>query len=174
MKRKLQIPKWSKSYPWPLIKETASLFGVDPGLIAALIRQESNGNPWVCRYEPRWIYTLRVSEFASQTGQSYETERVQQSTSWGYMQIMGAVSRELGFKEPLAKLIDPDQNIYYGTKKLKECLKRYPSFPSAVSAYNAGTVLQDLSGRYSNQPYVDNVMRYYSDTVSEEAEELDL
>ena len=83
------------------------------------------------------------------------------ATSWGPMQVMGAVAWELGFRGHFVDLCDTRTGIEYGCKKLKELMLKYNSMEDAVSAYNAGRPAKTKGGLYINEQYVDGVMKYY-------------
>lgn len=148
-----------------LIQSTASSFGISWRLVYAIVRAESNFEPLACRYEPGWNKNWLVTPdvFAKSLGQSIQTEIVQQSTSFGLMQVMGAVARELGYKEHLVGLCDPETGLHYGCKKLAQLVKKYPSLNDAVAAYNAGSPRRQPNGLYTNQGYVDKIAQYIKD-----------
>lgn len=131
--------------------------GVDPDLVKAIICKESAGNPWAVRYEPNWKYFTEVQNHALKTRISLDTERTCQAMSWGLMQIMGSVARELLYEGDLTKLLQEDLNIKYGAKKLRILLKKYAKPNDAIAAYNAGIPKFMTNGKYFNQPYVDGV-----------------
>ena len=110
---------WRLSFPMPylrLIDKYAGQAGLDPFLVAALIRQESEFNP----------------------------KAISASKAVGLMQIMPSVGRELARKAPLrrfraSQLTSPDINIRLGTfyfrRLLDSCEGR---IEDALAAYNAG------------------------------------
>jgi soluble lytic murein transglycosylase-like protein len=108
--------------------------GLDPALVAAVIEQESGWNPWAVRYEPgfyrRYVQAMTLSD----------TEETMRSTSFGLMQCMGQVARELGFKgKYLTELCDPDINLRIGCKHLKNKLDRaHGDLRKALLAWNGG------------------------------------
>ena len=139
-----------------LAREAGEAQGVPPELILAVIRAESGGDPAAIRFEPNWGYHLDYRTH-SRTCSSF-TERSQQATSWGLMQVMGTVARERGFDGPfLSALTDPALGVWYGTAQLARCIKRYDDVEDALAAYNAGTARRDQDGRLVNQYYVDRV-----------------
>ena len=144
-----------------IINSEAAKFYLDPQLVTAIIMKESSGNPFVCRYEPKWKYAFECKGFAYILGYgcTEETERLGQMTSWGLMQVMGTVARELGFRGWFSQLCDPAIGINYGCKKLRKIADRYASTDDIISAYNAGSAIKNASGFYSNQSYVDEVFK---------------
>jgi len=142
------------------IIEAANKHGLDPLLIQAIVSVESAGNPWVCRYEPLFRYLYFPREHADRLNQSVETETNQQMTSWGLMQLMGAVARELGFTEPLAKLSDLQTGLEWSCKKLKTLKERWGEDEiRMIASWNAGSPRKTPGGLYVNQTYVDKVWR---------------
>lgn len=115
-----------------LIKSSAAKWGIDPELVAAMIMQESAGNCWAMRYEPNFFrkylqdkpLSLLGGYVPSETKATRITERMLRSCSFGLMQVMGQVARELGFSDDnLTRLLDPEINLYWGTFKLNSLLK---------------------------------------------------
>lgn len=141
-----------------LISEIAIPEKCDPLLVQALITIESAGNPWAARFEPSYGYLSFPREHAEKLGLSYDTEVCHQQTSWGLMQIMGGVARELGYKYMLTQLCDPSVGLYWACKKLRTLEIQYGGDePRMVAAYNAGSVRKTVGGLMVNQRYVDKV-----------------
>jgi soluble lytic murein transglycosylase-like protein len=139
---------------------------VEQALVHAIIQTESAGNPWSIRYEPnmKWVSLEDAGRFAKDLHISLDTELMCQRTSWGLMQVMGVVARELDWSEELTKLLEPEIRIMYGCKQLrriKEWNKSY-SFDDVIAAYNAGSARVTSAGHYQNQAYVDKVKAYYN------------
>lgn len=115
------------------------------GILRAMAVQESGLNPWAGRFERAFQEHYINSRMRSDLpglwprGVSEETERVWRSTSWGLLQVMGQVARELGFVGPfLSQLTDPETGIEFGARQLAAKLKKYPVLADALSAYNSG------------------------------------
>lgn len=139
--------------------DVCARFGVDPKVIAALVTVESTWNPWVCRLEPSYAYTVRVRDFAEMHRQTHTTELWHQRTSWGLLQVMGGTARDLGFSDCLTMLTSPAVGLEYGIRYFLTKQARYPELEDQIAAYNAGSARKDpLSKRYSNQAYVDKVL----------------
>lgn len=89
--------------------------GLDPALVAALIRQESNFNP----------------QATSPAG------------ARGLMQLMPAVGQQLAAEKGIGPwnpdlLYDPAVSIRLGTAHLSTLVRKYPELVKALAAYNAG------------------------------------
>ena len=147
----------------PLARE----FDVPLALILGVIQVESAGHPYATRFEPgyRWCWDVRrrrpltvrradlghagaPSGFAAPdaaTAGYYSTaatEYTQQRTSWGLMQVMGAVAREHGYTGPLPELCDPAHGIEYGVRHLARLRDRFYArhgWAGVVDAYNDGS-----------------------------------
>lgn len=144
----------------------AKQFGVDPDLVIAIMTEESSIAWPRCssRFEPNFQYLYQPDAFAVRNGVTVETERAQQSMSWGPMHVMGGSARELGFNDPLPLLFQPDIGIEYGCRKLKKLSETYELEAAVIASYNAGSPRKKiLSGQatpaaeYVNQRYVDSV-----------------
>ncbi|MDQ3996765.1 MAG: lytic transglycosylase domain-containing protein, partial [Gemmatimonadota bacterium] len=116
-----------------LVRAEAKARQVDPALVAALIRQESN-------FEPRAVSRVGAA---------------------GLMQIMPEVGRKLatahGFttwKDPLLR--QPEVNVQLGTAHLATLLRQYRDVGHALAAYNAGSgrVARWLTKRGTEDPEV--------------------
>lgn len=151
---KLSTDENIKNLPWGEIFTYADQYNLKRNWVAAVIMIESGGDTWALRYEPNWKYQKDTASYARKARISLETERVCQACSWGLMQVMGEVARELGFEGDLTELNNPAIGIAFGTKKLAQQMKRYGKIEDAVSAYNAGSVRKTHDGYYTNQDYV--------------------
>lgn len=128
----------------------AKSHGLDPVLVCAVVEQESNWVPWAIRYEPafykRYVQPLGLSD----------TESFARSFSWGLMQLMGQVSRELGFNGHLASLCDPAVGLEWGCRHLANKLKDVNGdVHMALQRWNGG----------GNPDYADQVMARMSKYV---------
>ena len=157
-----------KSYI-PLIKEVAARHGLDPDLVAGIVLTESAGNAWAIRQEPtyKWLFQPEKSK---PRGSTLETELVMQKTSWGLMQIMGAVAREYGFRGWMPELCLPETNLEYGCTHVAVQMKRYKGdVDSALAAYNAGAARKNEDGTFRNQHYVDtarkNMQKFWAEAA---------
>ena len=149
---------------WPLIQETAKRYKLDPNLVGAIVLAESNGYTYAVRFEPH-VYDRQtyINLNASRPKIcSKGTDRALQSMSFGLMQVMGFNAREAGFKGWLTELCDPAIGLDQGCSHLAGLLKRWPKTEDAVSAYNQGSPRKN-NNHYTNQAYVDKVMKNYRD-----------
>lgn len=125
-----------------IIEMIANKYQLSPELLAAVIMQESSGNPYAVRFEPAFM-TRYVDKTKGQqnltSSADWETERICRSTSWGLMQIMGLVARERGYtKHFLSELSDPMDNIEFATKHLSQLIARSGNEIRGLLAYNGG------------------------------------
>jgi len=137
-----------------LIKSAASRRSLPWELVYAICQAESSLNPSAIRHEPRYRWLVGDNETMS------PTERHEQMTSWGLMQVMGAVARELGHTGPLSDLLDPPTGLFYGCLHLRRFRAKYDIWPDVIAAYNAGSPRRVAGqiGPYVNQSYVDKVL----------------
>ena len=145
------------------VKKHAEYFDLDWRLVAASIHVESSGVSAVNRYEPKWRWFVSPNYWARRLKITDKTEFINQSISWGPMQIMGSVARELGYKQNLPALIYPDVGIFYGCKKLYKLKVKYnDDIEDIIAAYNAGAA-RYRGGVLVNFEHVDKVMNHYLD-----------
>ena len=110
---------WRILFPqayWSDIKESAEANGLDPYMVASLIRQESEFNPGA----------------------------VSNKSAYGLMQLLPSVGRSMAREQGIhhfetSQLLDPSTNIRLGTLYLKQTLDKFGGRPEyAFAAYNAG------------------------------------
>jgi len=157
------MSKLTKEHLKDLVKSECKFLGFnDVELIYAIIDVESGWNPFAVRYEPHWRYIVPVSNtMLAKMGITKDTEEQLQKFSWGLMQIMGSVARELNYTEILTKLVIPAENINVGIRKVMALAKKYKNIEDIIASYNAGSP-RKISGKYVNQDYVDKVLvKYY-------------
>lgn len=143
-----------------LIRMRSVANDLDPALITAIVMQETGGNPWLTRFEPEWHYWESPMEWASKLRINSLTERTMQAMSWGPMQIMGSVAREMGFDKELPRLAQSDTALFYSLKKFVAIRQKYPNEHDAIASWNAGSPRKTTDGRYVNQSYVDGVLSF--------------
>ncbi|HTH52751.1 MAG TPA: transglycosylase SLT domain-containing protein [Edaphobacter sp.] len=118
-----QVPElyWQLLFPrpyWSELVTNAEKNGLDPFLVASLIRQESEFNAGA----------------------------VSRAHAYGLMQLLPSVGKSLARKQRMrgfstAQLLNPSVNLQLGTLNLSQVLARYGGQPEyALAAYNAGDV----------------------------------
>ena len=156
--------KWLSKLPLDLISAASVKHGLDAAVVAAIVWHESKGVALKTRAEVRQSqdkYLVNYRDFAERLGISETTEKVAQQHSWGLMQIMGYVARELGHMGYLTELLQPELNLRYGCMKLKKLYQKYGNDGDVISSYNQGGPYRTPGGMYFNQKeYVDVVSKY--------------
>lgn len=138
---------WQLEFPrpyWHELESDSRTNGLDPFLVAALIRQESEFNPGA----------------------------VSRMNAYGLMQLLPSVGKSLARKDgerrfKTSELLDPAVNLRLGTQDLRKSIDRYNGqVEYALAAYNAGDspVHQWMSsGDYKDMPeWVESIP--YSET----------
>ncbi len=115
----IPVAYWRILFPqmyWTDIKADAEKNGLDPYMVASLIRQETEFNPTA----------------------------VSNKSAYGLMQLLPSVGKSLAKQEGIRhfktdELLDPSTNIRLGTLYLKQTLAKFGNQPEyAFAAYNAG------------------------------------
>ena len=115
----IPVAYWRILFPqtyWTDIRAWADRNGLDPYMVAALIRQETEFNPGA----------------------------ISNRNAWGLMQLLPSVGRALARQEGIphfstSELLNPATNIRLGTLYLKQTLEKFGGQPEyAFAAYNAG------------------------------------
>jgi soluble lytic murein transglycosylase-like protein len=140
-----------------LFRSLSIIYNLPLDLIIAIAEQESNYETGACRYEPFWSYLEDPKKWADSLHITLSTETHLQCFSWGLMQIMGSVARELGFSGYLHELAQPELGLAYGCMKLKQLKEHYGNELDVIAAYNQGG-LQKVGDLYKDQNYVDSVV----------------
>lgn len=142
-----------------LIVREATARAIAPNLVEAIVLQESGGDPFAWNPEPPYrylwnvhtrqpfralTYAERASEVPPPDFPSFAGDRDQewwaQQASWGLLQVMGALARELGFAGGyLPQLTDPDLNLRLGCLQIATLLAwSKGDVRQACAAYNGG------------------------------------
>jgi len=104
-----------------LARKAAASQSLDPALVCAVIEQESAWNPWAMRYEPAFFAKYVAGLYTN--NKITASEAYARGFSWGLMQVMGQVAREIGFDGTfLSSLCDPEHNLAIGCKLLRKKL----------------------------------------------------
>ncbi len=131
----LPRPYWEALFPkpyWIDLKKFSSSNGLDPYLVAALIRQESEFNP----------------------------SAVSRANAVGLMQLLPKVGKSVAKQEKLkhfstTQLFTPGVNLQLGTRYFRSMVDKFGGFEYALAAYNAGADrVQDWQGqgKYRDAP----------------------
>ena len=160
----------------------AKRYNLPRQLIAGIILTESGGDLYAYKTEPAYRYlvdittgrpfrSLTPAEIASETApadfphltiSSRDTEWWGQQASWGPMQVMGAVARELGYLQPFPALCSLAYGIDIGCHHLATLRDRFLNrygWRGVAASYNAGIPREVTPGVFTNQEYVDRVAR---------------
>jgi soluble lytic murein transglycosylase len=115
----IPLSYWKILFPqqyWTAIEQYAGKNGLDPYMVASLIRQESEFNPGA----------------------------ISGANAWGLMQLLPSVGKSMAKEEGIhhfneVELLNPETNIRLGTRYLKQTLDHFDGQPAyAFAAYNAG------------------------------------
>ncbi|MGC2498504.1 MAG: transglycosylase SLT domain-containing protein, partial [Acidobacteriaceae bacterium] len=138
----LPIAYWRILFPemyWSDIKADAEKNGLDPYMVASLIRQETEFNPGA----------------------------VSNKSAYGLMQLLPSVGRAMAREEGIhhfetSELLNPATNIRLGTLYLREMLEKFNNQPEyAFAAYNAGddrvTDWQSIGNYHGIDEFVESI-----------------
>lgn len=139
------------------INQLSREFSFDEDFLTAIVLVESNGDINAMRYEPGYPYlynsytssplrfggTQPPANFRGPGYISKETELIGQRTSWGPMQVMGAVAREYGFKKFFPELCSIGLGMDIGCKHLYNLRNRFRlkthELEALATAFNTGS-----------------------------------
>lgn len=162
----------------PEITAAATVNRLDPLIVGGLVSTESQFNPWAWNPEPAYRYLWnertnkpfrvmtpaeRASEFPPSDFKPLlgdaDQEWWAQQASWGLMQVMGSLARELGYTGPyLPMLCDPATNLQYGCRQLGALFTWAAGDANkALAAYNGGKGGNEVPP-YRNQSYATKVL----------------
>lgn len=146
------LARWNEYRP--IIEAAANTHGIPREIICGVISAESGWQPFAMRYEPDFTARYIVPKFPKST----PTFRVLHGSSWGLMQIMGLVARELGYQGSPLRLLQPEIGIDWGCRKLSALARRYGVGRDRLAEYGRRGVLgQDVIAAYNqgNDRWVD-------------------
>ncbi len=130
--KSIPLAYWRILFPeayWDTIKAESAKNGLDPYLVASLIRQESEFNP----------------------------SAISKANAYGLMQLLPSVGKQMAREEGLGnieprQLLDPLLNIRLGVRYLRETMEKFGRVPEyALAAYNAGD--NRVTDWQANGPY---------------------
>jgi len=128
-------------------------------LVLAIIKIESDFNPKAARFEKQYTYYCKDEEFSKIQRITLDTERAFQKTSWGPMQIMGGTARWVGYCGWLPDLCNPLVGVIWGLTYFKKVCMLHIYVNDQIACYNAGSVRKNTDGTYTNQDYVNKVIK---------------
>lgn len=104
-----------------LARKAAATQSLDPALVCAVVEQESSWQAWAMRYEAAFFAKYVAGLYTN--NKITASEAYARGFSWGLMQVMGQVAREMGFDGTfLSALCDPENNLAIGCKLLRKKL----------------------------------------------------
>lgn len=144
------------------ITTVANAHSLSPFLVEAICWVESRGRVDAFRHEPQFWDRYHLADKPEYSGMN--PRRV--SSSYGLMQIMYPVARELGFQGEPEMLFQIAVNLHWGCKKLREISDwansfniRYPDRLRAIAAaYNGGKGGNAPGTPLRNGVYADRVI----------------
>jgi hypothetical protein len=112
---------------------------IDAVLVAALIETESAGVSEMVHYESQRSPLVQPVQWAERLGIPVNTERMQQRTRWGLLQIPGTVARQRGCEVPyLTLLCHPAWNLEVGLRQIEWLLPQVYSQDDLIVAWRFG------------------------------------
>lgn len=124
--------------------------------VLAVAMKESSFREYAIKYEAHYKWLVGNQDEMS------PAEKFGQKHSWGLMQVMGGLARELGFAGAFHELWTPEIGLKYGMLYLRKLYAKHGNWPDTIAAYNAGSVRR-VDGKYVNQAYVDAVLRFWNE-----------
>jgi len=138
----------------PLIADVARSYGLNARQLEAQVIVESSGYTDAFRYEREFYerYLKGKPEWAD-----WNPRRC--SSSYGLLQIMFPVARELGFTREPEFLFVPSIGLDWGAKYLRSLIDwAHGDIERALAAYNGGRGAA-MTKPYRTQSYVDDVLK---------------
>ncbi len=122
------------------IKVYAGIYALDPVLLYAIARVESNH---------------KATAMNRNDGNERDKRHGIIKKSYGLFQIQLSTARQYGFSADPKLLLNPQVNSLFAARHLNRLYKRYRDTAQVLSAYNAGHFT------HKNKSYVDKVIKYY-------------
>ena len=123
---------------------------VDPVTMAAIVKQESGGRPWVINNN-----STKKSSFFDSMAEAVAAARAAidngESIDMGLAQINSKNLKNLGLT--VEQVFDPCTNIAAGAKILAYGFKETGSLPAALSMYNTGKANSKIGDQYAQKVY---------------------
>jgi hypothetical protein len=148
-----------------LIIDKSKEYGIEKKFLIALVKTESNFNPYAVRYEKdyKWIYSYK--ECAEIVGCTIDTMINMQKCSWGLSQLMGANYYELQGKNWATVLLIPEINLKFCCEHLRRIIENQKldieNVCDIYAAYNAGSI-RKKGEEYINKKNVDRFFKIYN------------
>jgi hypothetical protein len=140
-----------------LVKKHSDNAGIDSNIVYALIRVESDWNPWHVRIDEKCCSAHHPEKHGPENRISIETERRLQAYRWGWMAVPGWVARQMGFEGPLQQLCGPEYNLEYGCLILADFIRRMDHREAyGLSAYSVGRSFDGT--KILNEKYVTRIL----------------
>ena len=128
-----------------LIKAAAGRYGLYWPILAGLVAQESQGQAWASRPEPRyrWLFGDDAHERRRlklpRLRRVFGLDAYEQRISYGLCQVMLAVAREYGFGGWPCELCRPETGLKYGAMHLAAKMRQAGGDTTkALLLYNGG------------------------------------
>lgn len=123
---------------------------VDPVTMAAIVKQESGGSPWVI-YDNTGKRSYRLSSKVEAVLKATELISAGSSVDLGLAQINSKNLRWLGLS--VEQVMDPCTNVSAGAKILEGNYKRTGDLNSALSMYNTGRADSSVGRAYTEKVF---------------------
>lgn len=123
---------------------------VDPVTMAAIVKQESGGSPWVI-YDNTGKRSYRLSSKGEAVLKATELISAGASVDLGLAQINSKNLRWLGLS--VEQVMDPCTNVSAGAKILEGNYKRTRDLNSALSMYNTGRADSSIGRAYTEKVF---------------------
>jgi hypothetical protein len=115
----------------------------------------------IARMARRYEVPPALVKAVVKTESNFHRHAVSSKGAQGLMQLMPETSRDLGVADPFS----PEENVWAGTRYLREMKDRFGDWRQALAAYNAGPTMVDQYGGVppfpETQEYVERVLDYY-------------